>query len=136
MEFQYNSATGGFEANGSPLNRESQTSQKPRKPIGSKGVRIAINLAVTVLFGLVYFYISLPALNLHAEECYSFVFLLCLVYCGCAVATSGFTGEGAKGYFTFVRKQCMVPAVLAAALAVVALFGALSSWVVLRANAY
>ena len=136
MEFQYNSATGGFQANSSPLNKNARTPKEPRKPIGSKGVRIALNLAVTVLFGLVYFYISLPALNLHAEECYSFVFLLCLVYCGCAVVTSGFTGEGVKGYFTFVRRQCAVPALLVAALAVVALFGALSSWVVLRANAY
>ena len=38
-----------------------------------------------------------------------FVFLLCAVYCGCAVLTSGFQGTGAGGYFRFVKKQCTVP---------------------------
>ena len=31
------------------------------------------------------------------------------VYCVCAVLTSGFQGEGPKGYFGFVKKQCRVP---------------------------
>ena len=62
-----------------------------------------------LVFGLLYFYIELPPLNFHAEEFYIFVFLLCLVYCGCAVLTSGFQGEGVKGYVGFVRKQCAVP---------------------------
>ena len=64
------------------------------------------------------------------------MFLLCLVYCGCAVLTSGFTGEGAKGYFTFVKKQCTIPFFIVVALVAVGLIGSLSSWVVLRANSY
>ena len=60
--------------------------------------RTLINIAVTALvLGLVYFYVELPALNLHAEEFYVFVFLLCAVYCGCAVLTSGFQGTGVEG---------------------------------------
>ena len=72
-----------------------QRERKPRKPIGTPLTRTLINLAVTAVVGLVYFYVELPALNPHAEEFYVFVFLLCAVYCGCAVLTSGFQGTGA-----------------------------------------
>ena len=83
--------------------------RKPRKAIGNAFTRTLLNAAVTLVFGAVYFYLELPALNPHAEEFYVFVFLLCAVYCGCAVFTSGFQGEGVKGYFGFVKKQCAVP---------------------------
>ena len=86
-----------------------QRERKPRKPIGTPVTRTLINIAVTALVGLVYFYVELPALNPHAEEFYFFVFLLCAVYCGCAVLTSGFQGTGARGYFGFVKKQCTIP---------------------------
>ena len=78
-----------------------QRERKPRKPIGTPVTRTLINIAVTALVGLVYFYVELPALNPHAEEFYFFVFLLCAVYCGCAVLTSGFQGTGARGYLGF-----------------------------------
>lgn len=74
-----------------------QRERKPRKPIGTPLTRTLINLAVTAVVGLVYFYVELPALNPHAEEFYVFVFLLCAVYCGCAVLTSGFQGTGSQG---------------------------------------
>ena len=66
--------------------------KKPRKAIGNAFTRTLINLGVTLLFGLGYFYFELPALNFHAEEFYVFLFLLCAVYCVCAVITSGFQG--------------------------------------------
>lgn len=44
----------------------------------------------------------------------------------------GFQGTGAKGYFTFVKKQCTVPFIVMALMIVTALVGALTSWVVLR----
>ena len=110
--------------------------RKPRKPIGNAFARTLINLAVTLVFGLVYFYVELPAINLHAEEFYVFVFLLCAVYCVCAVLTSGFQGEGVKGYVHFVKKQCTVPFLAFIALIAAIAIGAISSWVVLRAGAY
>ena len=135
MEIKYDPSAGGFQFNTNGAQKPPRE-KKPRKAIGSKGGRIAINLAVTLIFGLIYFYISLPALNPHAEEFYGFVFLLCLVYCGCAMLTSGFQGEGAKGYFTFVKKQCKIPFFIVVALLAVGLIGSLTSWVVLRANSY
>ena len=110
--------------------------RKPRKAIGNAFTRTLINIGVTLLVGLVYFYLELPALNFHAEEFYVFVFLLCVVYCVCAALTSGFQGDGAKGYFHFVKKQCTIPFVVVIALVAAIAIGAISSWVVLRAGSY
>ena len=113
-----------------------QRERKPRKPIGTPVTRTLINIAVTALVGLVYFYVELPALNPHAEEFYFFVFLLCAVYCGCAVLTSGFQGTGARGYLGFVKKQCTIPFFVVIAMIAAIAIGSLTSWVVLRAGAY
>ncbi|MDD4850095.1 MAG: CvpA family protein [Gemmiger sp.] len=109
---------------------------KPRKPIGNAVTRTLINLGVTLVFGLVYFYLELPAINLQSEAFYTFLFLLCAVYFVSAVITSGFQGDGAKSYFSFLKKQCTIPLLVVAAALVVALGGAVLSWVVLRADAY
>ena len=113
-----------------------QRQRKPRKAIGNALTRTLINLGVTLLFGLGYFYFELPALNFHAEEFYVFLFLLCAVYCVCAVITSGFQGEGVKGYFGFVKKQCTIPFFVLVALIAAIVIGGLTSWVVLRAGSY
>ena len=126
-----NSAAGGSEGSAAP-----KRERKPRKAVGTPGKRIAINSLVTLLVGAVYFYLELPAINLHAEEFYGFVLLLCAVYCGCALLTSGFQGEGAKGYFRFVKKQCTVPFFLAAGLLALAVVGGVASWGVFRAGSY
>ena len=39
-----------------------------------------ISLLVTLVFGAIYFYVQLPALNIHAADFYTFVFLLCCCY--------------------------------------------------------
>ena len=106
-----------------PFHREGHA-PKPRKAIGNAFTRTLINLGVTLLFGLGYFYFELPALNFHAEEFYVFVFLLCAVYCVMAILTSGFQGEGVKGYFGFVKKQCTVPFVLGLVLGALCTVGA------------
>lgn len=157
MALDFNGAFGGFEpgafgntnfgnfakifggqpgAGGTPGGAPPPPPRKPRKPIGTPFTRVLINLAVTLVVGLVYFYVSLPALNLHSEDFFLFIFLLCAVYCGCAVLTSGFQGEGVGGYFRFVKKQCTIPFFVVVALIAVALVGTLFSWVVLRASAY
>lgn len=95
-----------------------------------------INLLAALAFGLVYFYVSLPALNFQSQELYMFLLLLCAVYCASAVLTSGFQGDGAKGYFHFVKKQCTVPFSLALAMIIVTAVGSLMGWVVIRAKSY
>lgn len=140
MEFPFNaggfdpSAFGNFQAGQAQAGPTPP--RKPRKPMGTPLTRVLINLGVTLLFGLGYFYIELPAINLHSESFYVFIFLLCAVYCVCAVFTSGFQGDGAKGYFHFVKKQCTLPFIVTVLLVVIAAVGSLFSWVVLRAGAY
>ncbi|MBE7002785.1 MAG: CvpA family protein, partial [Ruminococcaceae bacterium] len=137
MEFKYDPSKGGFQFTaGSGGAQKPPREKKPRKAIKSKGARVAVNLAVTLVVGFLYYYASLPALNLQAEEFYGFVFMLCVVYSFCALLTSGNQGEGTKGYLQFVKKQCKIPFLLVAAVFAVLLVGSLTSWVVLRANDY
>ena len=130
------SAFGGFSGGDASQPQRPKRERKPRKAIGNAFTRTLINLGVTLLFGLGYFYFELPALNFHAEEFYVFVFLLCAVYCVCAVLTSGFQGEGVKGYFGFVKKQCTIPFLVLGALIAAIIIGGLTSWVVIRAGSY
>ena len=130
------SAFGGFSGGDASQPQRPKRERKPRKAIGNAFTRTLINLGVTLLFGLGYFYFELPALNFHAEEFYVFVFLLCAVYCVCAVLTSGFQGEGVKGYFGFVKKQCTIPFLVLVAPIAAIIIGGLTSWVVIRAGSY
>ena len=133
------SDSGGFQwegfDSGAP-NQPKPPRKKPRRAVKSPVKRLLINLGVTLIAGLVYFYLELPALNLQAPDFYAFVLLLCAVYCGCAVLTSGFEGQGAKHYFKFLKKQCAVPFFLAVILVVVAVAGNVVGSVIFRAKTY
>ena len=105
----------------------------------TKGGKIAVNIAVTLIFGAIYFYFALPAINLHDRSLYVFVGLLCVVYFVCALITSGMNldkGAGIKGYFNFIKTQCLPIGILFAFLIAVALIGSLISFPIFRANAY
>ena len=136
IPFSGSSASGFNNSSSGGVGKKPRRERKPRKAVGSPIARVLINLGVTLAVGLVYFYVNLPAINLHAEEFYGFIFLLCLVYCVCALLTSGFQGDGAKGYFNFVKKQCRIPFFLVIGLLIVALVGSATSWVLLRADSY
>ena len=110
--------------------------KKERKALGTPAGRTLLNIAVTLVFAAVYFYIVLPPISLKSEEFYIFVLLACAVYGGCAILTSGFQGAGAKGYFGFLKKQCTVPLLVAAAMVVTALVGAVVGWQLFRAGDY
>lgn len=131
--------------------------KKLRKPMGKVG-KICVNLLATAVVGLVYFYLTIPAINFQAGEFYAFVFLLCAVYVGCALVTSGFnleadgpsvskiTGPDGKvvtikhgrlrEYFRFIKKQCLPVGILAALLLIVAIVGGIISAPIFRASAY
>ena len=100
-------------------------------------LRVLINLIVTALFALVYFYVELPALNLKAQEFYAFLGLICIVYIICSLVTSGIRVEGGIAeYGRFVKSQCKVPAAILLLIIAVTVIGGISSWQVIRANAY
>ena len=110
--------------------------KKERKPVGTPLGRTLLNLAVTLAFAAVYYYVVLPPINLKSEEFYIFVLLSCAVYAVCAVLTSGFQGDGVKGYVGFLKKQCTIPFIVAVGLAVTALVGAVLGWQLFRAGSY
>ena len=105
-----------------------------------------ICLAVTLLVGLVYFYFELPAINFHSPEFYTFVFILCGVYCVTAVFTArlgmeaeermNFFPVGLRGFFAMMKRHCMIPFILCLALVVFYMGGSLFSSVILRAGSY
>ncbi len=114
----------------------------------SKLGKVLINLLVTLVVGLAYFYVSLPALNLQSGDFYGFVGLLCIVYMVSALVTSGFNlghaAEAASGvkvvklkeYFQFIKSQCLPIGILFALLVVVGLAGQVISLPIFRAAAY
>ena len=79
-----------------PFGGKPKKQKAPRKAIGTPLGRTLLNLAVTLLVGAVYYYVELPALNLHSGTLYVFVILLCAVYCGMAVLTSVFRAPGPR----------------------------------------
>ena len=125
----------GF-AHQNPFAKKDPASRPIRKPIGTPFTRTLINLLVTLVFAAGYFYVVLPAINWKAQEFYAFLFLTCVVYCVCAVITSGFQGTGVKGYFGFVKKQCKIPGLVAAVLVAVGIVGGIAGWEVIRATSY
>lgn len=119
----------------------------------SKVGKILLNLVVTAIIGFVYFYVSLPALNLQDGGLYTFVGLLCVVYIVCAFITSGFhleegkaatvtggvvniQGGKLKDYFTFIKKQCLPIGILLGLLIVAAIVGSIISMPIFRAGSY
>lgn len=95
-----------------------------------------ISLLLTVVVGFVYFYVQLPALNLHSADFYTYVLILCAVYCGSNLVITGFKAADVKDYFKHLIKKCTIPVVVAAVLVVVAVVGNLAGSVFFRARAY
>ena len=118
---------------------EHPTVNRPRGPKGRVG-KLLVNLLVTAMVGFLYFYFTLPAINLQASEFYTFVGVLCVVYVLCALVTSGvnvLTGGGTpRDFLRFVKTQCLPAGILFLALIAVALVGAVLSAPIFRAGAY
>lgn len=131
---------------------DQKKSSKGRGPKSKLG-KILLNVIVTAIVGFLYFYISLPALNLQDGQLYTFVGLLCVVYIICAFLTSGFhleegkaattsggvvtiQGGKLKEYFTFIKKQCLPIGILLALLIIVGIVGSILSMPIFRAGAY
>lgn len=131
---------------------EKKSKKKLHAPKSKLG-KIVLNLAITLVIGLIYFYVSLPALNLQDGQFYFFVGLLCVVYIVCAVITSGFHLEGEKAattsggtvvvnggklkeYFKFIKSQCLPIGILLGLLILVAIVGEIISMPIFRAGSY
>ena len=102
--------------------------------------RVLISLLVTLIIGGVWFYVSLPAINLHNTSFYSFVFILLLVYVLVfMIALGADTGKQEihlRDYLSFAKNQCKVVVVVVVVLAAIFVVGQIISAPLLRAGAY
>ena len=119
----------------------------PRSRFG----RTVLSLVITALVGFVYFYVSLPALNPHSGDFYSFLGLLCVVYLLAIFMLSGrpheadenpdvevvhAPGERIRDWLHFIKTRAMPVGVLFVAVLLVAGVGQLLSMPIFRASAY
>ena len=112
-------------------------------PKGRVG-RTVFCILVTALAGFVYFYVSLPAINLHDGEFYGFLIFLCVVYIACVVLTTGISGllddASVKGKiksgFSFIKTHCLPVGIALALVLLAALIGKVISLPMFRAGAY
>lgn len=104
----------------------------------SKNVkRILLSLLVTLVFGFVYFYIKLPAINLHDPSFYGFFFLLALVYCiAYAISHGIFRAGSAPELLQGLKAHCLVPLIICAAFLVLIVVGYVIGFPIFRAGAY
>jgi len=121
---------------------EDKPAKKKRAPLGKMGVTLR-SLLLTLIVGFLYFYISIPALNVQSEDLYQFLLLLCVVYIIVSMTVSGFQGQkgekgvqGVKEYLRFIKGQCLPVGILLVVLLVVWLLGQVISSPIFRASAY
>lgn len=102
--------------------------------------RMLISLLITLVIGAVWFYVSLPAINLHNTGFYSFVFVLLLVYILVFMIVLGVdTGKQEihlRDYLSFAKNQCKIVVIAIAALVVLFIVGQILSAPIFRASSY
>ncbi|MEG1176828.1 MAG: CvpA family protein [Ruthenibacterium sp.] len=109
----------------------------PRKGRKSGFLKVLLNLLITLVVGIVYFFFEIPAINLHDERFYIFLFVLAAVYCGAAILTSGIWKlRGQDDFLRSVANNFKLPIVICGLLIALLLIGTLLSSPILRAGAY
>ena len=140
MKFNFGNF-GGFQADPesgeyswTPPDRQSKP-KKPRKTM-SRGKATVISLIITVVFGFLYFYFQLPAINIHSGDLYVFIILICLVWCVSSLILGGFRANSVKEYVTTARKKAAVPFYVICLCLLVVVVGSLVGWKLFRAHDY
>lgn len=99
--------------------------------------RLALSIAVTLLFCLAYFYIELPAINLRSGGFYAFLFLASLVFCAVSCLSLGLHRAGSRQeFFSALKAHCLIPVAVCAAALLTILIGTVIGLPVFRARAY
>ena len=135
---QFNFGGFGQDPNGGDYGFQPQREKKSRKPRKtlSRGKSLLIALAVTLVFGFLYFYFRLPAINIHSGDLYVFIILLCAVFGVCTLLLSGAQASGAREWVTTARKRAAVPFYVVCLCLAVAVVGTVIGWKVFRARDY
>ncbi len=102
--------------------------------------RVLISLLVTLVIGAIWFYVSLPAINLHNTGFFSFILVLLLIYILVFMIALG-VDTGSRGihlrdYLSFAKNQCKVVVILVLILAAIFVVGQIISAPILRSGTY
>ena len=102
--------------------------------------RVLISLLVTLVIGAIWFYVSLPAINLHNTGFFSFILVLLLIYILVFMIAlgvdTGSQGIHLRDYLSFAKNQCKVVVILVLILAAIFVVGQIISAPVLRSGTY
>lgn len=109
---------------------------RARRSRGTPVTRLLISLLITLVFGAVYFYFKLPALNFHSGDFYWFIILLCAVFAVCMIVLEGYRAVTPGEYIRYCRKRLAIPFWTVTAVLVVVVIGSVVGWALFRAPAY
>ena len=109
-----------------------------KKLMANTALRIAVNILITLIVGGVYFYINLPAINLHEPAFYFFLGVLAVVYAAISLLTMGkmhmvITGQE---LWRILKAHCQMSLLVCIVLVLVYLVGQIVSAPIFRAGAY
>ena len=135
---QFNFGGFGQDPNSGEYSYTPKHEQKPRKPrkVLSRGKSLLIALVVTAVFGFLYFYFQLPAINIHSGDFYVFIILLCAVFGACTLLLSGAQASSAREWVATARKRAAVPFYIVCLCLAVAIVGTVIGWKIFRARDY
>lgn len=103
-------------------------------PPEKAGLKIVINIVVTLIVAAVAYYFMLPPMNLQSYDFYIYWAIVIASYIGAAFVTSGAFVK--PEYVPYVKKQAIVPVILALVLALIVGVGYLVSSPFFRAKDY
>lgn len=103
-------------------------------PPEKKGLKIVINIIVTIVFGVVLYYFMLPVFNFKSIMMYAFFGAMAVFYCVINYVTSG--ALRTPDYAPYARKSSLVPKIIIGVLVAVVAIGMLVSSVFFRASSY
>lgn len=103
-------------------------------PPEKKGLKIAINIIATIIFGAVLYYFMLPVFNFKSIMMYAFFGAMAVFYCVINYVTSG--ALRTPDYAPYANKSSLVPKIIIGVLVAVVAIGMLVSSVFFRASSY
>lgn len=103
-------------------------------PPEKAGLRIVINVIVTLIVAGVAYYFMLPPMNFKSIQFYMYFGIVFASYIVCAILTSKVLSR--PEYIPFVKRQAIAPIILIAIFALTLLGGYISSATLFRAKAY
>jgi len=103
-----------------------------------KGKRTILTIGLTILVGLIYFYLNLPAINLQDPGFYGFFFIMAAVFTGLRLFFAGGLTQNSTPpeIIRTIKSKAMIPAICCLILAGIFIVGSIISSPILRARSF